>query len=106
MKYEPYADKGRPTNYAVLELLAIGLLLAVLWGWKHTEHPWWNSFSGANRKFIEAVCLEAVGAALLWLRIKRGSLWPSGLWDLRNFLFIVASLIAGIVCFVEAFQLP
>lgn len=72
MKYEPYADKGKPTNYAVLELLAIGLLLAVLWSWKHTEHSWWNSFSLANQRFIQGVCLEAVGTAFLWLRVKSG----------------------------------
>jgi hypothetical protein len=105
MKYEPYADKGRPTNYVILELLAICSLLAVLWGWKHTEHSWWNSFSVANRRFIAAVCLETVGAVFLWLRIKRGSLWPSSIWDFRDLLFVIACLIAGIVGFVEVFQL-
>jgi len=105
MKYEPYADKGRPTNYAMVELLLVALLLAALWGWRHTGHSWWNSVSPANRRFIEGVCLEAVGSAFLWLRVKRGSPWPSSLWDLRNLLLDLACLIGGIVCFVEAFRL-
>jgi hypothetical protein len=106
MKYEPYADKGRPINYGMLEILLVGLLLVVLWNWKHTEHSWWKAFSPANQRVLQGICFEAVGSAFLWLRLKqRASLWPSSFWDFRSLLGTFGCLIAGIVCFVEAFQL-